>query len=313
MAGPRPLVRRASVAAALVTAMSGVLATACGTRTEAPRAVRPPAAVSAPVVVPRGGSPAEARKVGRRMLASLILPAGSHRTAPRSRPPQAGMLAGPNAVDVHRFYWLPLPENVAVRFLEHHVPAASSPAGTGWGPGWHQVDYSLKAPPAGLEHDNTLQATVTVGPHGGTLLRADAELTWYPSRSAAEYLPPNGYRSVTVAASLTVSSGRAKPRTFTRVFTGQAVIARLAGVLDGLHGAPPWTGSCPANLPQFQITFRPAIRGSGRPARVVVSPGGCRGEDITTDGELQPALEDINSMRLFAVIGPLLGMPRSYW
>jgi hypothetical protein len=294
----------------VVVTLAGVLAAACGTTGQVPHAVRSPIPVTARVVVPPGGSPAEARMVGRRMIVGLILPAGSRRIAPRSQPPEAGLIVGPNVIDVHRFYWLPLPEHVAVSFLQHHVPANTSLTGTGWGPDWQQVQYSLNAPPAGLEQFNALQATLTVGPRGGTLLRADAQLTWYPPRSAAEYLRPDGYRSVTVT--LTSSLARAKPRTMTRVFTSQAVIARLARLLDGLHTSAPWTGSCPALLPQFQIVFTPAARGNARSARALVSPSGCRGELITANGEQQPALEDINSTRLLTVISPLLGMPRQY-
>ena len=151
-----------------------------------------------------------------------------------------------------------------------------------------------------------------MSPRGGTLLRADAELQWYPSRSAAEYLPPDAYRLVTVSVAFVTSLAQAKPRTNTRVLTSQAAIARLARLLDGLHATTPWRGSCPAGLPQFQIVFTPAARRNGRAAPVQVSPSGCRGELITVSGYPQPALEDINSMRLLAVIGPLLGLPHQY-
>jgi hypothetical protein len=238
--------QRAGRAAAVVIAVAGVLAAACATPGPGPDAAGPRAAVPARVVIPAGGSPAEARRAGRRMIASLILPAGSMPAAPRSRPPRPDLL-GPNAVDVSRFYWLPLPEDAAFSFLQHHVPAGTSRAGTGlFGNAFPAVQYSLTAPPAGLEQFNQLTATLAAGRDGGTLLRADAELTWYPARSAAEYLPPGGYRSVTITATFTSSPAQAKPRTITRAVTSQAVIARLARLLDGLHATAPWMGSCPA-------------------------------------------------------------------
>ena len=247
------------------------------------------------------------------MLASLILPPGSRRIGPRSQPPRSELIGGQNVIDVSRFYWLPLPEEAAASFLQHHVPAGTYFSGTGSGEAFVAVQYWLKAPPAGLdEYGSMLLATLAVGPDGGTLLRTDAELTWYPPRSAAEYLPPAGYRSVTVTATFTSPSGPAKPPII-RVFTSQAVIARLARLLDGMHATAPWTGSCPALLPQFQIVFAPKRNGNSMAGPVSVTPSGCRGELLTTEGMLQPALEDIGSTRLLAVIGPLLDVHRHYW
>jgi hypothetical protein len=301
-------------AAAMLIALVGIVAAACGTAGPVQPGARSRTSVTARPVVPPGGSPAEARAVGRRMLASLILPPGSRRIGPRSQPPRSGLIGGQNVVDVSRFYWLPLPEEAAASFLQHHVPAGTDVSGTGSGEAFVAMQYSLKAPPAGLEkYSSMLLATLAVGPNGGTLLRADAELTWYPPRSAAEYLPPSGYRSVKVTATFTSPLGRAKPRTITRVFTSQAVLARLARLLDGMHATAPWTGSCPALLPQFRIVFAPKRNGNSKARPVSVTPSGCRGELLTTEGMLQPALEDIGSMRLLAVIGPLLDAHRHYW
>lgn len=252
------------------------------------------------------------------MLASLILPPGAHQIAPRSQPPQSGLIAGQNLVDVSRYYWLPVPEATAFTFLQHHAPAGTAVSGTGAGSGpgitFEEIQYSLKTPPAGLEQFNLLRATLTAGPHGGTLMRADAELTWYPPRSAAEFLQPDHYRSVTVTATFSSPSAPAKARTITRVFTTQAVIAGLARLLDGMHATAPWTGSCPAFVPQFRIVFAPKRSGHHNQAALVsVGPAACRGELITVGGKTQPPLEDVNSMRLLAFIGPLLGVHRRYW
>jgi hypothetical protein len=300
--------------AAVMIAVAGVLAAGCGTAAPASHAVRSRTSVTARTLVPPGGSPAEARAVGGRMLSSLILPPGAHRIAPRSEPPRSELIGGLNVVDVSRFYSLPVPEGAAFSFLQHHVPARTSLAGTGWGSGpgtYESVQYSLKAPPAGLEQFNMLLATLTAGPNDGTLLRADAELTWYPPRSAAEYIQPAAHRSVTVTVSFSSLSARAKARTITRFSASRAVIARLAGLLDVMHATAPWTGSCPANLPQFRILFAPKRNSHAPP--VSVSPAGCRGETITADGKVQPDLEDVNSTRLLSVIGLLFGLNRHYW
>jgi len=132
------------------------------------------------------------------------------------------------------------------------------------------------------------------------------------SREFRDRQQPAGYRSVTVTATFTSPSGPAKPPII-RVFTSQAVIARLARLLDGMHATAPWTGGCPALLPQFQIVFAPKRNGNSMAGPVSVTPSGCRGELLTTEGMLQPALEDIGSTRLLAVIGPLLDVHRHYW
>ncbi len=312
MGRTRAAVRRSGGAAAVVIAAAGVLAGACGTAGAGRLAPRSRTPIGTRVAVPPGGSPAEARAVGRRVLGALILPPGSHRIPPRSQPPRSEMIGGRDVIDVSRFYWLPLSENAAFTFLQHHVPAGTEVSGTGSGGSFMAVQYSLKAPPPGLEKFNMLLATLAVGPNGGTLVRADAEVIWYPRRSAAEYLPPAGYRSVTVMAAFTGRLGLAQPR-ITRVFTSQAVIARLARLLDGMHATAARIGNCPAILPRFRIEFVPRRRGNSRAAPVLVGPAGCGGEVITADGRPQPILEDIGSMRLFAVVGPLLGVHRHYW
>jgi hypothetical protein len=131
-------------------------------------------------------------------------------------------------------------------------------------------------------------------------------MQWYPPRSAAEYLPPAGYRAVTITVTATLVRAHTRPPTITRVFTSPPVIARLARLLDGLHATAPWIGSCPAGLPQFRIVFEPRHRG---PAQAV-TPDGCYGELVSTGGLPQPALEDGNSIRLLALLGPLLHLPR---
>src|SRR5258708_40194619 len=110
--------------------------------------------------------------------------------------PRSELIGGQNVIDVSKFFWLPLPEGAAFSFLEHHVPPGTSAAGTGSGSGsgnsFEAVQYSLKAPPAGLERFNVLLATLAAAPNGGTLLRADAQLTWYPRRAAPRKPPPPG-------------------------------------------------------------------------------------------------------------------------
>ena len=220
-------VRRDGAAAAVVIAVAGAFAAACGTAGPVQHAVRSQGWVTGRVVVPPGGSPGRARAVGRQLLARLILPDGSRRIAPRPQPPRGELIGAQNVIDEFRFYWLPLPEGAALRFLLRRAPAGTSLTGTGiYGYTFKAVQYSFKTPPAGLEQSSELLATLMPGHKGGTLLRADAELVWYPPRSAAEYLPPAGFRTatVTVTPSLWLQA-KPQPLAITRVVRSQAAIA----------------------------------------------------------------------------------------
>jgi hypothetical protein len=168
------------------------------------------------------------------------------------------------------------------------------------------VFFILKAPPAGIDSGNQLLASLAPGPHGGTVVRADSELVWYPPRSAAEYLRPSHYRAVTVTATFPGSH----PRTITRTFLAPTVIARLTAVADSLHTLPSKTTyGCPPVAYEFTVQF--AARRPWPAARV--SAGFCLGDLVTVAGTPQPALEDFESMKVFAVIAPLLGVHRKFW
>lgn len=267
---------------------------------------------SSPVLGPSGGSPALARTVAIRLLAALILPAGSHLA--KHGPQETETIWYPNLVDVHNFFWLPMPMADAYEFLLVHVPAGTSRSGYGSSStptgGYEQsVSYSLNRLPIGLDSDNELLASIAAGPRGGTLVRADAQVSWYPPRSAAEYLRPSAYRAVTITASLVGGSAQSEPFTRTRTFTSPGVIARLAGLLNGLHAFDGEVPNCPNFDLSFTLTFADAQH---RPA-VVVSAAGCTGDLITVRGKPQPGLADLDSDRLLAIVRPLLGVPGRYY
>jgi hypothetical protein len=216
-------------------------------------------------------------------------------------------------VDLTKFYWLPLQPFVASRFLQAHAPAGTTTTGTGSGSGpgpgsYLMVSYSLKSPPAGIDQGTMLLATLAAGPRGGTIMRADAEVVWYPPRTAAEYVNPEAYRAVTISVTLVPRSG--KPRVITRTFAKRAVMASLARVLDRLRTlAPPGPLSCPAMRvgATFSVRFVPA---AGRAASLTVSPWGCIGDLITVSGKAQPVLLDFQSRKLLVVVDRLLGVHR---
>jgi hypothetical protein len=83
--------------------------------------------------------------------------------------------------------------------------------------------------------------TVVPGASGGSLLRADAKLIWFPPRTAAECLIPASYHALTIAVTIL------NPRlhTLRKVVTSQSVITRLAEALDRAQAALPAGPSCP--------------------------------------------------------------------
>jgi hypothetical protein len=73
----------------------------------------------------------------------------------------------------------------------------------------------------------------------------------------------------------------------TGTFTDSRVIARLAGLADGLHVAPDVPMGCPALLASYRIAFAPA---AGRAPRVVVTPSGCLTVGVAVAGAARPEL-----------------------
>jgi hypothetical protein len=266
------------------------------------------------VLGPQGGSPALAGGLDRSMLGRLVLPPGARRTGTRSLP-AANELVSANAVVVTRFYWAPVSEPSANAFFLAHRPRAMVWNGTSTGSGpsardfMQSVSYALRTVPPGIEQQSQLLVTLRADPHGGTVIRTDATAIWYPWRTAAEYLRPSAYRSVTVTATFPNTTSPAMSLIRRRTFTSRAVIARLAAVLNGLHAAAGYLPSCPFFLPQYRLTFTP----DPDRAPMVVTPVGCTGDQLTAVGRKQPTLSDPSSMRLFPVIARLLGVRRSYW
>jgi hypothetical protein len=117
---------------------------------------------------------------------------------------------------------------------------------------------------------------------GDTLIRADASVSWFPPRSAAEQLNAASFRSVTV----TVAEVIPQRRTVTRTFASPAVIGRLVALVDSLPATPyPDVAGmkCLGAATVYRLTFIPGV---------VVYPGGCGGDAITVNGKDQPRLWD---------------------
>ena len=122
---------------------------------------------------------------------------------------------------------------------------------------------------------------------GGSLLRADAQVIWYPSRTAAEYVDPTRYHVLAI----TVTVDGRKMHTIHRVVTSQADIARLAEALDRSPAEPPVAINCPAIFVTYQLAL--SVSRHSRPVVMIWTNSiGCGGTAITVDGRPQPALAD---------------------
>jgi hypothetical protein len=255
---------------------------------------------------PESGSRAEALALARQLLSRLTLPPGARPaqmpTVPRLLHQPASSIAAIGLVDVHRLFSLPQRPSAVQRFLLTHVPTSmrryehgeeSSPAGTQM----QDVSYAPRSVPGGI-YRAELVAAVVPGPGATSLLRADAEVVWFPHRTAAQHLDPASLRRVIVSARVL----NPRPHTVTRVITSPAIIARLAELLNELPAAPRLSLSCPAAMTTYRVEFS---AGADRAPETTAVAIGCLTDQITVNGKAQPALWD-RSERLVAAASRLL-------
>jgi hypothetical protein len=285
--------------ASLIAAVSlAVALTACGS------VVTPPATGPSPSVArsaaaipgPPAGSRAEAAALARQLLARLRLPPGARRLPSEPLPaslsePAVEYAGGSASLDQHRLFVLTQPMAAAASSLAAQVPPGLGESGTGRESGpdgvtMQEVGYQPRSVPAGIVSAQ-LVLTVVPGASGGSLLRADAQVTWYPPRSAAEYIDPARYHVL----SLVVTIFGRHPHTVRKVVTSQAFIARLAETLDRSQAEPTGTVACPADFEDYQLSF--SVSQSSRPAVTVrASEAGCGGAQVAVNGQSQPSLAD---------------------
>jgi hypothetical protein len=276
-----------------VLALTAMLA-GCGT--VAARGPRPAAQTTGTATATRApvGSRAEALTLARQMLARLVVPARSQAAHPSPVPPPLNLSSAgnvpPDTVDLHRFVAVREPAAIVHSFLLAHLPAGMGWAGDGLAPGttntvtvlW--VAYLPRSLASGLT--NAELGTAALPAAGGTLIRADASVSWFPPRSAAEQLTAASFRSVTVTATEFIPQ-----RTVTRTFTSSAVIGRLVDLLNSLPATPyPDVAAmkCAGAATVYRLAFTPGV---------VVYPGECGGSDaITVNGKQQPRLWDPDAL-----------------
>ena len=278
-----------------VTATAAVLLAGCGTHApDLPARGRPGPAVTTGSPAAAGlaaGSRAGARALARRLLSHLVLPPGARPVRLRVLPPLLRQPqipdGGTHEADVYRLFLVSEPMTAVRGFLEAHLPVGMVRFGDGQAAGsggvaMESVSYQPRALPAGIDGAE-LDAAVVPAAGGGSLLRADAAVIWYPARSAAERVDPARYRAAVV--SVTLFNPRLHTVRLTIAATG--VIARLATLADGLHAAPYQPPNCPAIVAGYRIAFVPAAWSS---PQVVVTPSGCMTVGVTVAGAAQPPL-----------------------
>jgi hypothetical protein len=292
--------RRASRTAAAqtvaVTVGAAMALAACGSVVAPPASGQHSSPAAPAIPGPPAGSRAEAAALARQMLSRLRLPPGTRRLPPDPLPPSlrqpaARYALGPASFDQRQLFALAQPMDAVANFLVAWVPPGLSLASTGQGssPGgvtMREVSDMVRSLPAGVSAA-MLVFTVVPATSGGSLLRADAQVIWYPSRSAAEYIDPARYHVL----SITVWIAGRRPHTVHKVVTSQAFIARLAETLDRMPVTPAEEVSCPADFEDYQLSFSVSAR--SRPAVVVsANESGCGGAPVTVDGRARPALAD---------------------
>jgi hypothetical protein len=308
--GRRPALPRRACGLGLVgiVAVVSVLAGCGAARSPVAAGKQPGSAGAALARVPGGGSPAFARAFGNKLLAEVRLPHGARRVGPRRNPQPSEVPGSGNLVDTSRFYLVRTPIYTVQQFFEQHVPAGLQSAGSGSGSSgksvFESVSYSIKSPPAGIDSGSQVLVTLTLGPGATTVIRLDAQLIWYPARSGAEYIDPADFRAVVAR----VSFPSPHALSVTRTFTSGAIIARLAGLFDGMRVVTPQVVHCPGiALGSFRLQFVPKATGS---ATVVVTPEFCLGDAVSVGGKSQPELYDPDSRRALAAIAQILGVHR---
>ena len=239
------------------------------------------------------GSRAAALTLARQMLARLVVPAGSQAAHPSPVPPPLSVSSAggnlPYTVELHRFVLVREPVATVQSFLLAHVPAGMSWAGDGLAQGTTNtvtvlsVAYSPRSLASGLTNAQ-LGTAAMPSADGDTLIRADASVSWFPPRSAAEQLTAASFRSVTVTATEMFP----RPRTVTRTFTSPVVIGRLVALVNSLPATPyPDVAamSCAPGGTVYRLGFTPGV---------VIYAGGCGASDaITVNGKEQPRLWDL--------------------
>lgn len=258
---------------------------------------------------PSAGSRAEAVTLARGMLSRLHLPAGARRL-PQALVPQLvrepELWAGAAAsLDLHELFEVRQPVASVAAVLVAHVPAGMSLGSTSGlaepaGATSMEVGYTARQVPAGV-YAAQLVLTLAPGMAGGSLVRADAQVIWFPPRTGAEYVDPARYHVLAV----TVTVAGPRPHMVHKVIASQAAITRLAEALNRSPVQPVAVPNCPDIFADYRLAF--AVSRHSQPGVVVsATRQPCEGAQIRASGQRQPPLQDEGTV--VAMADRLLGV-----
>ncbi len=305
------LPRLVSVAACAAIAISG-----CGTQHGVPsRIVRPSSSAAGLPPSPRQRAVADAA----RLIAAFPRPPGTVRTGliASLTAPGIGPEATPDVVTATRWWRAPGRPQAVLAWVRAHMPAGFTMAVHGSGAyeptpsvtlqSWTDV-FALPVIPHVLTQRWLVVLAVPDGP-GQTAIRADAQVTWLPTRPASERIPADA-RAVTVTPVFGLQPDRARERLDRAVtVTDPAAVARIAALIDSLPLFPRGMFSCPADFgAAMLLTFR--TRPGGPVVAVLRAEyNGCGIATLTIRGHEMPALSDCTSsgqslqQRVLAIAG----------
>ncbi len=266
---------------------------------EAETGARPASATARPGEPP-SATRAEARRLGRRLLALAVLPPGTRhftgKPVPAALRHPSETIAADAYTDVHKIFAANRSVHAVIAFLNHHHPKGMTATGSGTlgGRGGvieREVDYSPRHLPAGFQEIDLLVEVVR-GQHGDADLRTDTELVWYPRRPAAEHLTGDDFKAVKISAVIYGKGVRTEHRTFRQ----QAIINKLTRVLNSSPASPGGWESCPLILESYTLTFIPV---KGDPGATVQVPG-CFQYAVKIGAHTEPPLTDTGKVENIA-------------
>jgi hypothetical protein len=210
--------------------------------------------------------------------------AGSPPTA-LSQPPSVQM--GRPSAQLRELWTAGEPMSAVYAFLGRHAPTGMRWNGGGQSSSYGAiteefVGYQLSRLPAGV---NAAVLSMSVAPdgHDASVIRADAQVIWYPPRSAAEYIPASVHAVTITAWTLGHQGG------VTSTFTAPSVLQRLTAMLNGAYALPQGSVfSCPLDVATYRLAFATA---PGAAPSLVMTDTGCPGIQVTAGGRAQPTLE----------------------
>lgn len=279
----RPSGVRLSKTGPFVLILGAALAVSCGSATSAPP-VATSSATSTASSQPAGPLQQRAAADAKAILGEFVPPPGAVRLPKRPALPSGSPTMGLNSTTVMDAvgYWRVRGAATALQAWEKaHISRSFSRQDVIIGPpSWNTV-YSLPAIPGVLPTREMNVQFYDVG--GGTVIMAQAMVSWQPARPASEVIPD----SVTVVTIATAGPWAGNPAPVT--ITSATVARRLAALVNGLPVSTAGRGVPCAMGAGFTLTFR-AVAG-GPAVAVADGPAECGVVHLRLNGKDEPDLQ----------------------